>query len=128
MNSPVLSEQETQARTVKSSLFESDVKQRVKEMGLDYDTLLAFAQPEWQAMQLIFTPQQEPQLDGLIRYVRNHLSSNFVGRNLDFINGPYPVAAFKHFIHHAHEWSLTFCFSERWECHETIPFDHKTLA
>lgn len=123
MNTDItLPEEEAQALTAKFSQFEAEVKQRIEHLGLYYDNVLTYAQPEMQVMQLTFTPEEETQLDDLIRYVRNHLSSNFIVRGIDVVNGPYPVAAFKHFIQHAHQWSLMFCFAERWECQETIQF------
>lgn len=111
---PAFSAEEKQTLTTQFILFESDLRQRCKEMGLDYSNALDFAQLEHQIIQLSFTLEQEAQFDDLIRYVRNHLASNFIG------NGPYPVSVLKVFSVRAEIWSLTFYFAKVWEHQETI--------
>ncbi|MGD8116917.1 hypothetical protein [Vibrio sp. TRT 29B02] len=100
---------------IKFTDFVKELKQLVDSFGLDYRG--SADEPDYNRLliNLSFGLDDEPQVDRLIRHVRNKLTNNF-----DNDSGKYPLAVWKSHVESAKCWDVEFGFSLTWECTEDI--------
>ncbi|MBL4262796.1 hypothetical protein KW507_15775 [Vibrio fluvialis] len=100
--------------------FLSTLRNLVDEKGLDYEGAADEPDFERQRINMSFGLDKEPQIDDLIRYVRDNLVKNFAGSYLENSDGQYPLAVWKSRIMSADCWSVEFYFATSWKLQENV--------